>query len=213
VYDLLTDDRVQAADVLHRVSENLSVIPAEVNLAGAEAELAPKLVDGRAQRVLKRKMESVLRDGGCFDFVLIDCPPSLGLLTVNALTFVNEVIVPMQAHFLSLQGLSKLLETVMLIRQSFNERLSVAGVVLCMHEKQTILAGEVSNDLRAFLEQARGQDVPWADAVVFEPTIRRNIKLAESPSFGRTIFDYEPDCAGAQDYLAVAKNVAARVRA
>ena len=120
----------------------------------------------------------------------MDCPPSLGLLTINALTLAHEVIVPMQAHFLALQGLSKLLETVGRVREGINPTLSVAGIVLCMHEANTILAGEVINDLKGFLDQARGTDAPWRDAVVYEPPIRRNIKLAEAPSFGKSIFHY-----------------------
>jgi len=142
-----------------------------------------------------------------FDYILLDCPPSLGLLTINALTFANEVFVPMQAHFLALQGLSKLLETVGHIRGGFNADLAVTGILLCMHEKQTLLAGEVTADLNAFLESNRGQDVPWRDAIVLTPSIRRNIKLAESPSFGSTIFDYAPDSNGAEDYRKLAMAV------
>lgn len=219
IYDLLADDDTTAAQVAQPVGENMVVIPAEVNLAGVEAELAPKMITGRAQRVLKEKCAALL-DGpatngakpqAAFDYVLIDCPPSLGLLTINALVLAREVIVPMQAHFLALQGLSKLLETIGLIRQSFNPDLSVSGIVLCMHDGQTILAGEVMADLSAFLDAHRGMDVPWRNAKVLQPPIRRNIKLAESPSFGKTIFDYEPTSAGAKDYRQLAEAVAAHV--
>ncbi len=203
VYDLLTDDRTPLDDVTHKVGKNLWVVPAQVSLAGAEAELAPKLIDGRAQRVLEHKLADDKIAG--FDYVMLDCPPSLGLLTVNALTFADEVVVPMQSHFLSLQGLSKLLETVQLIRGAFNPDLTVTGMVLCMHNAQTILATEVSADLEAFLESARLADVPWRDARVLKPTVRRNIKLAECPSFGQPIFDYAPSCAGAEDYEALAR--------
>ena len=142
-----------------------------------------------------------------FDFVLIDCPPSLGLLTINALAAATEVLVPMQAHFLALQGLSKLLETVALVRQSINPRLTVAGVLPCMHESQTLLASEVMADLRTFFDAARSLDVPWRNAHILGPAIRRNIKLAECPSFGKTIFDYAPDCNGARDYDKLARSV------
>jgi chromosome partitioning protein len=209
-YDLLTDDAVTAHQVMRQVGENLWVLPAEVNLAGAESELSPQMVTGRAQRILREKVEPVIRDAGDgrpMDYVLIDCPPSLGLLTIGALVLAREVVVPMQAHFLALQGLAKLLETVRLIRQSFNAQLTVAGVVLCMHESQTLLAGEVVANLQGFLEQHRDQDVPWRDARVYEQAIRRNIKLAECPSFGQTIFGYEPDCAGARDYRALAQQI------
>jgi chromosome partitioning protein len=202
VYDLLIDPDLPADAVIRRVDDRLSVLPAEVNLAGAEAEL--QQFNDR-QRVLLNKLRGAL-DG--YDFVLIDCPPSLGLLTMNALALAEQVIVPMQAHFLALQGLSKLLETVQLIRGGVNANLTVAGVVLCMHEPHTNLAGEVVGDLEAFFAQSRDQPVPWRDAKVYQPAIRRNIKLAECPSFGQTIFQYEPTCPGARAYLALAQSIA-----
>lgn len=209
LYDLLADDDLDADDVLCEIYPGLNLLPSEVNLAGVEGELAPKVITGQAQRVLKSKLKKMLADSNPQrpDFVIIDCPPSLGLLTINALTLANEVIVPMQAHFLALQGLSKLLETVQLIRNSFNENLSVSGVILCMHDAQTILAGEVVNDLKAFLEGSRQADVPWNNAIIYEPYVRRNIKLAESPSFGKTIFEYAPTCPGARDYEKLASSV------
>ena len=216
VYDLMTDSAVTAEQVLHRVNKHLAILPAEVSLAGIEAELAPKMITGRAQSVLKQKCEGFLRmrgrgqcDGGdaTFDFIMIDCPPSLGLLTVNALTLANEVIVPMQAQFLALQGLAQLMETVSMIQQSFNPTLIVSGVVVCMHEPQTILANEVLSDLKAFLDAARSHDVPWRDAEILTPPIRRNIKLAECPSFGSTIFAYAPHSHGAADYRRMAESV------
>jgi len=216
VYHLLTDRQIAAADVLHDVeayaqgSARLAVIPAEVALAGVESELAELIATGMAQSVLRNKLRAITGD---FDYVLIDCPPSLGLLTINALVLAREVIVPMQAHFLALQGLSKLLETVQMVGAGINGDLRIAGIVLCMHEANTILAGEVMSDLSGFLEQARGQEVPWSDAVVFTPPIRRNIKLAESPSFGQPIFDYAPDSHGAADYAKLAESVAAHVAA
>lgn len=206
VYDLLTEPNAKAADILCPVSEHLVVLPAEVNLAGVEAELADRVATGAAQSVLRNKLRDVVTQ---FDYVLIDCPPSLGLLTVNALTLAREVVVPMQAHFLALQGLSKLLETINMVREGINPNLLVTGVVLCMHEAQTLLASEVTNDLSAFLNSARGTDVPWRDAIVLTPPVRRNIKLAESPSFGTAIFDYAPDSHGAADYAALAKSLAA----
>jgi len=215
VYDLMTKDQVTSKQVAITVNDSIMVIPSEVNLAGVEAELAPKVVTGLAQRVLKSKVDPLLAaeaaEGKKFDYVLIDCPPSLGLLTINALSLAREVIVPMQAHFLALQGLSKLLETVQLIQGAFNPGLQVSGMVLCMHDRQTILAQEVLADLEGFLDQTRGQEMPWSDAVVYQPPIRRNIKLAESPSFGSTIFDYAPDSNGAKDYLQLGYSVASQV--
>ena len=209
LYDLLADDDLDAADVICEIYPGLMLLPSEVNLAGVEGELAPKVITGQAQRVLKDKLKAVLSDDNPEkpDYVIIDCPPSLGLLTINALTLANEVIVPMQAHFLALQGLSKLFETVQLIRNGFNSELTVTGMVLCMHDKQTILAGEVVNDLNSFLDASKDSDVPWNKAIIFNPPIRRNIKLAESPSFGKTIFEYAPTCPGSRDYQKLAESV------
>ena len=206
LYDVLTDDDVSAFEVLHEVSPQLAVLPAHVNLAGAETELASKMMTGQAQRTLANKCKAIIEQRA-FDYVLIDCPPSLSLLTINGLGLATEVIVPMQAHYLAMQGFGKLVETVQFIRQSFNPNLTVAGVVLCMHEKQTILAQEVVDQVNGFLDDARGTDLPWASAMVYQPPIRRNIKLAESPSFGQSIFQYAPDSNGAADYLALAKAV------
>lgn len=232
IYDLMVNDDVPVEQVITRINDGLAVLPAHVNLAGIEAELAPKMITGRAQRILQEKCRELSRKSegndspsvahhdtetadrqaldlrpSTFDYILIDCPPSLGLLTVNALTFATEVIVPMQAQFLALQGLSQLLETVKLIQASFNPGLIVSGVVLCMHERQTILASEVMADLQAFLDAARDQAVPWRNAQILAPMIRRNIKLAECPSFGATVFDYAPQSHGAADYRALAASV------
>ena len=201
VYDLLTDPGADVDAALHHPAENLALLGAEVDLAAAEQELSQhpqrnNLLDNQLKRLTQR-----------FDFILIDCPPSLGLLTLNALTAANEVIVPMQAHFLALQGLSKLLETVQLIRQQLNTSLKVGGVVLAMHEKQTNLATEVVSDLQNFFEASRKLAMPWSNAVIYQPPIRRNIRLAECPSFGQTIFQYSPRCAGAIDYKALAGHV------
>lgn len=222
IYDLMVDDDLGALDIACRIENHdseggsLALLPANVNLAGIEAELGPKMVTGQAQQILKQKCDPMIFPEGYdaptpFDYVLLDCPPSLGLLTINGLTLSREVIVPMQAHFLALQGLSKLFETVRLIRQSFNPQLSVAGVVLCMHEKQTVLATEVVADLKTFLDANRNMDVPWRHARVYSPPVRRNIKLAEGPSFGQTIFQYAPSSNGAEDYRRLAEDVDAGV--
>ena len=218
VYDVLLDEKADPRETIQQVGDNLWVLPAETSLAGIESELAPRMVDGRAQRALLQRCRSMLNIGpdgmpgdDCpYDFIFMDCPPSLGLLTINGLILAREVIVPMQAHFLALQGLSKLLETINLMRQGFNPSLTVSGIALCMHERQTILANEIVADLTSFIEQSRGTDAPWAEAELLQPFIRRNIKLAEGPSFGQTIFQYEPTCAGAQDYRAMAQSVLAQ---
>ena len=207
IYDLLADSSVVAADVVRDVPgcEGLGVLPADTNLAGIESELAEQVKTGLAQTLLRNKCQPILKH---FDYVLIDCPPSLGLLTINGLTCAKEIIVPMQAHFLALQGMGKLFETINMIRMGINPTLTVSGVVLCMHEANTILASDVVTDVEAFFETARGTELPWSEAVVYQPPIRRNIKLAEAPSFGQSVLTYANDSNGAKDYAKLAKSVA-----
>ncbi len=194
IYDVLASGS-PVDDALLKVDKHLSILPADIDLAGAEAELVS--VTGR-EVLLREALEPV---SDRFDFMLIDCPPALGVLTVNALCAMNEVLIPLQAHFLALQGLGRLLQqTVTLVRQRINPNLTVAGIALCMHDSTTRLAGEVVEDLTGFLEGARGTNVAWAEARVYKTFIRRNIKLAESASFGQSVFDYAPKSNGAIDY-------------
>ena len=203
----MTDSDVSAAEVVQIVDgcDRLGVLPADTNLAGIESELGEQIKTGLAQTLLRNKCAELISQ---FDYVLIDCPPSLGLLTINGLTCADEIIVPMQAHFLALQGMGKLFETINMIRQGINPSLTVSGVVLCMHEANTILANDVVADVEGFFEQARGTALPWASAVVYQPPIRRNIKLAEAPSFGQSVLTYAHDSNGAKDYAKLAKSVA-----
>jgi chromosome partitioning protein len=142
-----------------------------------------------------------------FDYLLIDCPPSLGLLTLNALTAVREVIIPLQPHFLALQGLGKLLETVAIVRKRINPKLAVSGILLCMYDRRVTLSAEVRTDIEKFLAAAHGTDSAWSRAQVIPTAIRPNVKLAEAPSYGKTIFEYDDACNGAIDYRAVAEFV------
>ncbi len=201
VYDLLSEPDRPIEEGMQRLSEHLTIIPAETDLAAVETELAT--VQGRTDRL----RNSLARATEHWDFVLFDCPPSLGILTLNALSAAREVLIPMQAHFLALQGVGKLLETVGMVSASANPALQVTGVVLCMHDAQTTHSREVVADLDGFFEEARGSEQPWRSAQVFRPPIRRNIKLAECPSFGQTVFEYAPGCPGAQDYETLAANV------
>lgn len=201
IYTELLDIDADPADTIFQIENNLWLLPAETDLAAAEAELsnAPNR-HHRLSRILNRLAER-------FDLIMIDCPPSLGLLTINALACARQVLIPMQAHFLALQGVSKLFETVSLLTAQINPSLEILGVILCMHDSQATHTQEVVADLEAFFESQRNSGTPWQQAQVFHPHVRRNIKLAESPSFGQSIFAYCPDAAGAKDYRALAQSL------
>jgi chromosome partitioning protein len=206
LYDVLVEDQ-RLATAVRRVDERLAVAPGSIDLAAAEVELIK--TPGR-QSVLKRRIEEGVAAGELdFDFMLLDCPPSLGLLTLNALAAAGEVIIPMQPHFLALQGVGKLLETVAMVARQMNPGLRVSGIVLTMFDSQTRLSNEVVGDLRSFLAEAAGKRLPWSGAAVFATRIRRNIKLAESPGFGKTILHYDGESHGARDYRALAGEVLA----
>jgi chromosome partitioning protein len=200
IYDVLTGGSPMA-EALLRPRERLALVPADIDLAAAEAELVS--VTGR--EVLLREAVAALAEP--FDAMIIDCPPSLGVLTINALAASDEVIIPLQAHFFGLQGMSKLLDTVTLVRQRINPALVISGIALCMHEANTKHAAEVADDLGRFLESARGNGKPWSKATLYKTCIRRNIKLAESSSFGQTVFDYATKSNGAIDYANLAAEI------
>ena len=206
VYDALVEPDCDIRDCLVQVRDNLWLLPSTTDLAGAETELA---AHPDRNRILRERFEEIR---GEFDFVLIDCPPSLSVLTLNGLCLADEVVVPMQAQFLAMQGLTKLLETVEILTQSLNPTLKVGGVVLCMHETQTSHSREVVQELAGFFDEHVGSGMPWDGAKVFMPAVRRNIKLAEAPSFGQTIFDYAPWCPGAIDYRALGERFVLRRR-
>lgn len=207
VYDLLWDPSLDPTTAIRPVTDKLAVLPAETDLAGIETELSDV---APAERVTR--LRSILaRLGDKYHYVFIDCPPSLGVLTLNGLTAAREVLIPMQAHFLALQGVSKLLETVQLVGQSANASLQVLGVALCMHDPTSTHVKEVVRDMDEFFAQAAktAHETPWKGAKVLQPPIRRNIKLAECPSYGQTIFQYAPFCPGALDYKALAESLVA----
>lgn len=195
-YEVLTTS-AKFRDALMPVRENLWLLGANINLVGAESELVS--VVGR-EAILREALKAAPED---IDFVFIDCPPSLGLLTLNSLVAAEEVFIPIQPHFLALQGFGKLLETVSLVNERINPRLKVSAILLCMFESRASLPNEVKADIEQFLSEARGKGLPWSDAKLMPVTIRRNIKLAEAPSYGKTVFEYDPSCNGAADYLKV----------
>ncbi len=200
IYQVLTSD-TRLSEVRTAINDNLWLIPSHLDLAAAEMELAGEV--GR-EVILRDKL---VLDDEDFDYLIIDCPPSLGVLTLNALTAVKEVFLPLQPHFLALHGFGKLLRTIDVVAQRLNPVLRLTGVVLCMYESGTRLAAEVTSDVHEFFEENKKQSTAWADAETFRTRIRRNIRLAEAPSFGQSIFQYAPSSNGAADYGNLAREV------
>jgi chromosome partitioning protein len=193
VYDILLGE-TDVADVLVPTTiENLSVLPSNRGLAGAEVELVPN--PGRERR-LKRALAAV---GDRFDFIMLDCPPSLGLLTVNALTAADSVLIPLQCEYYALEGLSQLMATIDLIRDHLNPALTLKGVVLTMHDGRTSLSADVTNEVRRHL-----------GSQVFDAVVPRSVRLAEAPSYGQPIAEYSPNSRGALAYQAITAELLAR---
>jgi chromosome partitioning protein len=193
VYDVLLGG-LAADTAIHSTSiENLSVLPANRGLAGAEVELVPN--PGR-ERTLKRAIEGA---GEAYDLVLLDCPPSLGLLTVNALTAANSVLIPLQCEYYALEGLGQLMATIDLIREHLNPGLSMKGVVLTMHDGRTSLSADVTAEVRRHLGKQ-----------VFDAVVPRSVRLAEAPSYGQPIAQYSPSSRGALAYQAITAELLTR---
>ncbi len=190
IYDILVDD-VEAKDVIKPTAvENLDIIPATIQLAGAEIELVPTI--SREVR-LKRALEAV-KDN--YDYMVIDCPPSLGLLTINALTASDAVLIPVQCEYYALEGLSQLLNTVRLVQKHLNTDLTIEGVLLTMLDARTNLGIQVIDEVKKYFQDK-----------VYKTIIPRNIRLSEAPSHGQPIIIYDPRSRGAEVYLDLAKEV------
>ncbi|HXX95434.1 MAG TPA: ParA family protein [Planctomycetota bacterium] len=172
------------------VSENLHLIPSNIELAGAEMELASAI--GR-ETVLRDSMAGVTG----YDFIILDCSPSLGLLSINALSYVNEVMIPLQCEFLALHGISLLVRTIELVKKRMNPALEISGIIPCMYDSRKSLARETVVEIEKYFKDK-----------VFRSKVRTNVRLAEAPSHGKSIFDYAPESYGAEDYLALAREVA-----
>jgi chromosome partitioning protein len=191
--DVLAGDR-PARDAVRRTAiEGLEILAASVGLAGAEVELA---TSSTRERRLERAIEGLDED---HDYVLLDCPPSLGLLTVNALTAADSVLIPTQCEYYALEGLSQLIATLNLIRDNLNPTLAIKGLVLTMYDARTNLSADVAREVRAHF-----------DGAVFETVIPRSVRLSEAPSFGQPIATYGPDSRGAIAYAALAAELRAR---
>ena len=191
VYDaLLTDSDINSCiKTLSRPP--LDILPANISLAGADLEIA-KIEDNR-EHILKDKLDKV-KDN--YDYIIIDCPPSLGLLNTNALTAANSVLIPVQCEYYALEGVTQLLQTIRLVQRLFNPRLVIEGVLLTMYDARTNLSAEVTQEVhKHFKEKAYSTHIP------------RNIKLSEAPSVGKSIYDYDMNCEGARAYVALTKEV------
>jgi len=206
IYEVLAGEATITSAAM-AIAPHLWLVPSTIDLAGAEVELASAV--GREQLL----RDQLLAEALPYEFVMIDCPPSLGLLTLNALAAADEVYIPLQPHFLALQGLGKLLQTASLVQKRINPRLRISGVMLCMYDSSARLTGEVAADVKNFIDRSRGTNTPWSDMRLFATVIRRNVKLAECPSHGKCIFDYEPNSHGAEDYRALADEFLAWVDA
>ena len=191
IYDVLIDD-LEATDVIRPTKiENLHVIPATIQLAGAEIELVPTISrEVRLKRALEKEKDQ-------FDFILIDCPPSLGLLTINALTASDAVIIPVQCEYYALEGLSQLLNTVRLVQKQLNNDLKIEGVLLTMLDARTNLGIQVIEEVKKYFQDK-----------VYQTIIPRNVRLSEAPSHGEPIIIYDAKSRGAEVYVDLAKEVA-----
>jgi chromosome partitioning protein len=193
VYDVLVGDVALEHVLVTTTIEHLALAPSGPDLAGATVEL-PR-VPGSENRL--RDSLAGVRDR--YQFILLDCPPSLGPLTVNALVAADRVIVPVQAEYFALEGLAGLLDTLSLIQRELNPRLTVAGMLLTMYDGRTRLAQDVANEVRQHFPE-----------LVFDTVIPRNVRVGEAPSFGKAVIHHDPHCAGADAYFELAKEVAAR---
>jgi chromosome partitioning protein len=195
VYDVLLSD-ASVGDVVRETSvPGLSALPSDRSLAGAEVELVPNA--GRERR-LRRSLDGA---GDDYDFVFLDCPPSLGLLTVNALTAADSVLIPLQCEYYALEGLGQLMATIDLIREHLNPQLRLKGVILTMHDGRTSLSADVTAEVRRHLGEQ-----------VFDAVVPRSVRLAEAPSYGQPIGQYSPNSRGALAYQAIAAELLTRSR-
>ncbi len=184
IYDLMVGEKITAREIIQETQiERLDIIPANVNLAGAEVALVR--MDRREER-LKNAIEEIKED---YDYIFIDCPPSLGLLTINSLTAVDSVLIPIQCEFYALEGVSQLMSTIDLVRQRLNPSIEIQGVILSMFDGRTNLSIQVVEEVKKYFKEK-----------VYTTVIPRNIRLAEAPSYGLPIFKYDPRSKGAEAY-------------
>ena len=193
IYDCLTTG-VDARETIYETDiKGLDIIPSHINLVGAEIEM---LNMEQRERVMSRVLQPVLQD---YDYILIDCSPSLGLITVNALTAANSVIIPVQCEYFALEGISKLLNTIKIIKSKLNPKLEIEGFLLTMYDSRLRLANQIKDEVRRHIQE-----------LVFNTIINRNVKLSEAPSHGLPAILYDADSAGAKNHLALAEEIISR---
>jgi len=190
VYELILGDCSVEDCIIKEIFPNISMLPSNVNLAAAEIEL---IGVEKKEYILKNEVDWV-KDK--YDFIIIDCPPSLSLLTVNAMTTADSVLVPIQCEYYALEGLSQLIHTINLVKERLNPDLDIDGVVFTMYDARTNLSSQVVDDVKSHLNQK-----------IYNTLIPRNIRLAEAPSYGKPINLYDPKSAGAESYMALAEEV------
>ncbi len=197
MYDvLMSADYDPRRAVRHTMVEGLDIIPASVELAGAEVEMVR--LEGRDRR-LKHALDRIKND---YDYIFVDCPPSLGLLTINSLTAVDSVLIPIQCEFYALEGVSQLMSTISLVKKSMNRSLTIQGVILSMFDGRTNLSIQVLEEVKKYFKQK-----------VYKTVIPRNVRLAEAPSYGLPIVEYDPKSKGAQAYMQFADEFLAQEQA
>ncbi|MEO0550555.1 MAG: ParA family protein [Pseudomonadota bacterium] len=202
-YDLVIDDVFLGEAVLNTLVPRLDIVPGDENLAGVETELAD---DPHRSYRLRDAVHTYLREASSrglpeYDYILIDCPPSLSALTLNAMTAANSVLVPLQCEFLALEGLSQLLRTIELVRGGLNPKLDIQGVVLTMYDRRNNLSDQVADEVRSVL-----------GAKVYNTVIPRNVRLSEAPSFGKPALLYDYRCPGSEAYIRLASEMLQRER-
>lgn len=190
IYDVLVNETAMSDVIVETQHAGLDIAPATIQLSGAEVELTSQMArETRLQEALKEVDQA-------YDFILIDCPPSLGLLTINAFTAADSLLIPVQTEYYALEGLSQLLNTVQLVRKHFNPHLEIEGVLLTMYDARTNLGRQVNDEVRNHFKEK-----------VYDTVIPRNVRLSEAPSHGLPIIDYDPKSTGAKVYTALAKEV------
>ena len=186
VYNVIIDDEEVKENILPTELEGLLILPSNIDLAGAEVSLVYKKT---RDKVLRAALEKVKAD---FDYILIDCPPSLGLLTINALAAADSAIIPIQSEYYALEGLSQLMNTISLVRQHLNKSLKVEGVVLTMYDGRSIISKQIAAEIKKYFSKK-----------LYEIVIPRNVRLSEAPSHGKPILLHDPKCMGARAYAAL----------